>query len=262
MFVVQAYLLFSVLLFATSAWNYPIDNPVLFYGYLAGAQLALYLGYRYAVFMGPRGFKGRPSLKVLMAATLTANLLLLAPTALFRTGGAFDPVAALNDPGSAYAQSLEARRSGEPMIEYVRILLGPILVLLYPLTVFYWKRLALVTRGLAVTALAGTVVTFVAMGTNKAIVDTVLLFPWLLAAGHYSGQFALTKRRAAALAAAAILGTAAMVIFFGRTMASREGSIVYHGYFGLAGLRADETALHVRYLPPETRVAILGLDFY
>ena len=260
--VIQAYLLVTVLLFSVSAWSYPVHRPVLFYGYLVAAQLALFLGYRWTVTRPALGYRGWPSIATLARAAIGINLILLVPTALFRTGGALDLVAALTDPGAAYTQSLDARAGMNPVVEYFRIIAGPLLACLYPITVLYWSRLSPLARALAVLALLGTVLTFIAMGTNKAIVDTAVLFPWLLAAAHFSRQFTLTRKSALSIAAVALLALAGATAFFGRTMAMRTGSVAAYGYFGLAGLRANDQALHVRYLPPDVRIAVLGLDFY
>ena len=260
--VIQAYLLITVLLFSGSAWSYPVHRPVLFYGYLVAVQLALFLGYRWTVSRPALGYRGWPSITTLARAAIGINLILLVPTALFRTGGALDLVAALTDPGAAYTQSLDARAGMNPVIEYIRITTGPLLACLYPITVLYWSRLSPLARALAVLALLGTVLTFIAMGTNKAIADTAVLFPWLLAAAHFSRQLTLTRRSALSIATVALLGLVGATAFFGRTMAMRTGSVAAFGYFGLAGLRANDQALHVRHLPSDVRIAVVGLDFY
>ncbi len=63
--------------------------------------------------------------------------------------------------------------AGFPIVEYLRILLGPILGMVLPLTVFYWETLSTKLRLLGIAGILGTVALFLAMGTNKAIADTV-----------------------------------------------------------------------------------------
>ena len=42
----EFYLSFTVLLFAFGPWDYKVDNGLILYSYLIGAQLALYIGYQ------------------------------------------------------------------------------------------------------------------------------------------------------------------------------------------------------------------------
>jgi hypothetical protein len=131
MLLLQGYLSLTVLMFVFSPWEYPVDDPLTLYGFLALVQASLMLGYLSYAWVKQHDYTGRPSLVALLLLTLTANLILLYPTAAFRTSAGISAISAFEDPGEAYRLSQLARESAVPTVEYVRIALGPILGLLF-----------------------------------------------------------------------------------------------------------------------------------
>jgi hypothetical protein len=261
--VILGYLCLTVLLFATSPWAYPVQAPQLLYGFLVLAHAALLAGYLWAVRSPPGGYRGRWSITEIVALSVAVNLVLLYPTAVFRTGGSIDVASALDDPGRAYAASFAARfGDSTPTIEYVRMLLGPIIVLLLPMTVFYWSRLGVGIRLLAIAAQGGVVAMFMAMGTNKAIADTVMLTPWIIAAGHLSGISRLSRKSILAIGITAVVGLAGFGMFFTKTQGTRTGSSASVGYFAATGVKADYDNFMIRDLSPEAQIGVLGINLY
>jgi hypothetical protein len=259
------YLTVTVLLFAFGPWPWPVKGGTLLYGFLASAHLAFFLGYVSAAAGEPRGYGWPGSPRGLFPLSLTLSLLLLFPTVAARTGSFVPDVAAgLANPGAAYSLSLETREGGASLVvvEYLRILVAPVIALAVPLTVYYWRALYGWTRLLGALTIGGVLATFVAMGTNKAIADTILIVPWLVFASHVAGFRRLRLRH---LAAAIIGLTAAFLLFFWfftTGQLTRRGSGAPAGYFSATAMFADQQHPLVRWLPQEPRAGALALIMY
>lgn len=240
-----SYLISTILLFGFGPWKYPVADPFRLYLFLALAHLALLAGYLSGAFGSPRSYRGRWTAKQLVLWSGIATVALLLPTSRFRTGFWFPDVASgLADPARAYGASQFVRQIAEPIVEYVRVLLGPVLILLLPLTVFYWPRIGWKLRALGAAGIAGTVAIFIAMGTNNEIVDTILLVPLLLVAAHLGGIYASDWRKvvAAVMAAACVLALF-LVYFFGVGVSARTGSPLAADVFPAASASADYQAV-------------------
>jgi hypothetical protein len=260
------YLNFTVFLFVIGPWEYPVESAFRLYLFLALAHVALLIGYLSVPFRNPAGYSGKWTLSRLIKISVVLNLLLLLPTSHFRTGRFIpDVIGGITDPGGAYAQSFMLREGGgggEPLIEYVRIVLGPLLYMALPLTVFYWDQLSRKMRIAGIVSILGTVALFIGMGTNKAIVDTVLLVPCLVLAANCAGRMKLSRKRVFGIAVASLLALLLALAYFGFAVSSREGSVVGAGYFVATHTHADEDNFLVRHLPPSIATVIIGLDLY
>ncbi len=253
-----SYLTLTVLLFAFGPWKYPVSNPLQLYLFLALAHLSLLAGYLSGAFGRPQGYRGRWSVRRLVLWSGVVTLALLFPTSQFRTGHFIPNVASgLANPARAYEASQLLRQTGQPTIEYVRIILGPVLILLLPLTVFYWSRLALKLKALAVAGILGTAAIFIAMGTNNVVVDTAVLVPLLLVSSHLAGVCKLNWKRVVAVATAAGCALALfLVYFFGVGVSSRKGSPLAGDIFPAASTSADYRAIE------RGETTFLSLDLY
>jgi hypothetical protein len=257
------YLTFSVWLFAFGPWTWPVDHPVKLYLFLLCAHAALLLGYLSAAFNKPRGYCGRWSLKTLVVTSLAISLLLLLPTSAFRTGSVIpNIVEGINNPGESYFATNVARGQGGGPTEYARIVFGPLLALLLPLTVFYWRRLPGVVRLLALVNIIGFLAIYVALGTNKAIADVVILTPCLVVASACAGNIKLSKRRGAILTILSVLAASLFFLFFSNTLLGRLKTSDSVAYVANIGLRADPDNILLRGTPQNVRIGILGLTSY
>jgi hypothetical protein len=259
----MVYLNLTVLLFAVGPWDYHLQNPVEFYAFLIAAHGALLAGYLSAAFREPCTYDHRWPIKRLIFISIVVNLALLIPTSLFRTGKWYpDILSGIENPGLAYAISEDLRETGNPVIEYIRFFAGPLLFMALPLSIFYWRRLSNLVRTFAVISIAGTVALFIAMGTNKAIADTVLLVPWVLTAARFAGVLKFSKKQVLALGIASVVSLLLFVAFFAATMATRPGSVASTGVFNSAGSSVDDDNFLIRDLSPETKIGFVGLDLY
>lgn len=257
------YLNLTVFLFAFGPWPWPVQDAAKLYIFLAFAHLALLLGYLSAAFNRPRGYYGKWKVGWLVAASLAANLLLLIPTSLSRTGSAIPNVlAGVTTPGAAYFASIQLRIGRTAPLEYIRILLGPLLFLLLPLVIYYWQQLKWAIKGLAAFSILGYMGIYLATGTNKGIADLLLITPWLVLASHQSGYFKLTRRLKLAIIAVGLIAALMFFWFFMSGQKSRRSSSAFNYYFPYADIQADPDNFLVRGLPPLAQIGVIGMASY
>jgi hypothetical protein len=261
--VVLSYLTFTVVLFILGPWQFPVDNPFPLYLFLTLAHAALLLGYLTGIRRRPQGYSGKWRVSKLVFWSSMVNLVLLFPTSLHRTGSVIPNVVfGLTNPGEAYDLAYDLGETGDPAVEYIRILIGPWLGLMFPLAVFYWPRLTRMNRYLSLAGILTTIFLFVAMGKNKGIADTVLLVPILVIASSLAGIIELGPRKLLALAVTAVGALVLFVSFFGTVVSSRQGSTVGYAYFAATRTGADYNNFLVRNLSDRSATAIQGLDLY
>ncbi len=134
-----AYLTATVLLFAFGPWRWPVRNAMDLYSFLFYSHLALFFGYSVGALRRPRGYYVGWTVGLLITISIVFNLVLLVPTSLSRTGSAVpDIIEGLRNPGVVYYLKIERGAGGGNLIEYLRILLAPVLTLYFPLVIFFW----------------------------------------------------------------------------------------------------------------------------
>jgi hypothetical protein len=258
-----AYLTFTVVLFAYGPWPWPVRDGTKLYGFLTLAHLALFLGYTSAAGQRPSPFSAERKVGRLVLLSLLVNLALLVPTSLVRTGRIIpDYAGALANPGLAYASARLLREGGGNPVEYARIVLGPLLYLLFPLTVFYWQRLRWRLRIPALLSLFGFLSLYVATGTNKALADFVIVTPWLVLASYLARRLRLSRRMKLMAVGALAAALALFLLFFSTAIRSRVGSAEGVSYFNFLGIWADQDNALLRPLPDEARPGAIALAAY
>jgi hypothetical protein len=259
----ELYLTGTVLLFAFGPWPFPVQDGTRLYAFLALAHLALLLGYLKGITRPAGGYSSAVSIRRLAVISLIVTAALFLPTVSFRTGSLLPNItAALTDAGAAFEESNLMRQMELPLIEYLRFIVAVPLSLLLPVTVFFWSRLSHPLRIGCVLSLLTIPATFVAMGTNKAIADIVLLLPWLLLASYLAGNLKVTLTRATVAVAVSASLFAMFIVFFSFTQLTRSGSGSRFGYFPHIRARADYNNLLLRGLSPDVQTGVLGLATY
>lgn len=259
----QVYLWGTVFLFACGPWPWPVRNAQMLYTFLALAHTALLLGYLRGARVRLRRRACRWAWPKLFAASLAANLVLIGPTLVFRTGALVPSAAtALSDLGGAYKKTNELRATGTPLAEYGRIAAAPVLSWLMPLTIYFWKRLGVIRRVLATGTIAITLYVWIVLGTNKGLADAVLVVPAVLVASYLSGRSIVRRCR---LVAGAIL-VVAMVIgffaFFSAAIVSRLGGESAVDTFAPLGIEATEDNWALRLVPAAAVPGVKSLLTY
>lgn len=225
----QLYLAGTVLLFFAGPWPWPVRQPWLLGAFLAAAQLSMAVGFLLAWKPAPNVARvdGSRGSGLLVAIATIVTLLIFVPTSLSRTGSWLpDVVRGFSDTGAAYNTNFRRLQEGNPwlVVEYVRMILSPILAGLLLWAVAYWGRLSRPVRFLAVAAILSNLAIYVATGTNKGIADTLVLLPWVavLAAWHRTISFRIPRP---VLIVAGLLAFALFLDFFGRGQLQREGGV-------------------------------------
>ena len=259
----EIFLCLTVWIFAYGPWPFHIHDGTKLYTFLFLSHFALFLGYLTAAFKRPCIYSGHWNVNRALTIGIMLQLMLLIPTSLFRTGTAIPNFEqGITNPGEVYSSSLQLRSTGNPLVEYTRILAAPFLALFLPLFVFYWRHIKFHQRILGFFALIFILAIYIAMGTNKMIADVVLLSPWLILAGHWSGVSTLERWHKGLIAVACAGAFVCFLAFYSQTMETRSGSFVKHGYFQPSNSRVDEDHFMLRNMPEYARTAIKGLTIY
>lgn len=232
----QVYLLTTVLLFFWGPWPWQVKHPDRLAAYLMAAQAAIAIGYLMAwqrlTQVEPLRQTGHETGAAIKLAAV-ATLILMVPTSLSRTGATLpDVMAGISNAGAVYNANFERLAAGNPYValEYLRILLAPVLVGLMPLAVVYWTSLTWPWRLACLAGIAFNLSIYVATGTNKGIADFVITLPWLVYLGGCLGTLRLPVSWRTMLVVFGVL-LAGFLAFFGAGQAQREGGVGELGVF-------------------------------
>ena len=240
-----------------------MDDTTRLYGFLALAHLALLAGYLTGIRRPARAYAGGWRVDRLVLLCVVAQALVFFPTSSLYTGSPIpDVLAGLSSPGDAYLTTVKLRDASMPLVAYARILVGPLLSALLPLTVFYWAELPRRLRWGGAACTLGVVSTFIAMGTNKAIADTVLLTGFLLVVSAMARRIRFAWRRHWSTALLVPLALVLMLGFFAEGQRTRDGSPAAFGVFPAAGASVDASADWMDELSPQAKIGYLGISFY
>jgi hypothetical protein len=236
-----AFLAGTALLYFWGPWTYPMNGPrAPLITFLIAVHAAFATGYLAGVRGGPAAARIDLPVEKLLLVSVVVQLALLLPTSRYFTGDWIpNPWAAAHDFGRVYAESLERRQRGIPIVNYVRILLGPLIAVTIPFAVFYWRRLPKITKVLFVTLTVATLVLYMAIGTNVAAGELMALLPWFVIAAHISGVNRLTTRGWLRAGGVQILAGVLFAVVFTAAMLERSGSFAKWGTIRGIGARIE-----------------------
>ncbi len=231
----EAFLTFTVVVFAFGPWDWPVTNPVTLYSFLLINQLALLFGYVGAVRgRRPSAFNLILTPKELVWPCAVTTILMIVPTAMVRTGGEINFLRALTNPGQAYDFTNNAAHNAAPTIwEYVRIVLSPLIWPLLPLAAVFWNKLSPTLKVLAVLGIVGNAAIYFLQGTNKGIVDLLILMPWLLILRHKNLAQILQPKRVLRFLLMFTIAGALFLPYLGLNIVGRGST----GTIGAVGIR-------------------------
>jgi hypothetical protein len=259
------YLASTALLYFWGPWEFPSEGGrarlIIF---LVAVHAAFAGGYVLAMGSAPSRARWRLDANRVVLVAAVVDLALLLPTSYYSTGSCLPrPWIAAQNLAAAYSDSLALRQSGTPYVNYLRILLAPLLASLVPLGVFYWQQLAWSTRILFGASTIGTIALFMAMGANAGAAHWMALFPWFVVASHLSGVHPLTIRGWAKAVVVFLASAALFASFFAASMAYRQGSYVRNGAIdGIGATIAppEQPAATGNGGSPDRSVARIGVD--
>ncbi|HVT13175.1 MAG TPA: O-antigen polymerase [Fimbriimonadaceae bacterium] len=224
MVVIQIYLWITLGLFAFGPWQWPLRNPTGLYTFLFAAHIALLLGYLSAGHKAPSAAKWPYDVNKMVRFSLWINLLVLPITSYARTGNWIpNIVGGLTNPGEAYGDAHMYAEGASNGASYLRILVSPALVMLFPLGVYLWKRLTWGTRVLLVGCMLAVVAMAIATGQRRDMADLLITVPFIVMAAHCAGVSPLKRRTLVIGAAGSLLAIAAFAVYFTYSHVSRVG---------------------------------------
>jgi len=271
----ELYLTLTILLFFFGPWPWNVESPALLATYLVAAQLFIGSGYLFAWrrirWAHNAGAHGDKALQIdagiiFLKRALIITFVLLIPTSLSRTGDLLpDIIAGLSDPGTVYNRNLQRLDEGNTFVslEYLRILLSPLLVGVYPLAIVYWSSLSGKVRVLCVIAIAFNLSLYLATGTNKGLADFLITLPWLIFLGISTGVLRLRINRGVLFAGLVALFIA-FINFFGMGQVQREGGVGELGVFntGFDLIAADNSNVISKLLSNNLQIIFESLTRY
>lgn len=238
--IIEAYLTLTVLMFAFGPWPWPITNHVLLYTFLFGAQCMLFLGYlSFRPSTAKLGYRGKWSVKQLFIISLIVNTLWIHSKISLRTGiNNIHPsefvsrfIQGLLDPGSAYFAKLEIEMSGATMLSNIHLLIAPIIVITLPLGFYLWTQLPRWIKCWFCIIVLIEVASWVAIGTNKGVIDTFILIGTMILLANARRIADLSIRTVLRYGIPAALLLLLVVSFFLITQTSRrDGSSQLYNY--------------------------------
>lgn len=207
----------------------PIDwhltDPARVHLFLACATLAFVAGYAVAVrWRRTTGAAARSPLdaSALVVAGAVVYLLLYVPVTWTTTGDLLPDVwHGLRDAGSAYAENKRLNESTTPLFLYLRMIVAPLTILLFPLTLFLWPRLSRPARVLGTTCVVLSVALTVAQGINRGVAEftgQLVLFLVLVAGSSLSRE---RRGRLVRSLVGIVLVVACFLAYYATTMNSR-----------------------------------------
>ena len=271
----EFYLTLTIILFFFGPWPWGEESPILLTTYLVAAQVFIGAGYLFA-WRGVRQTHEADASTVraqkidlgivFLKRALFITFVLLIPTSLSRTGSVLpDIVTGLIDPGGAYNLNFARLEEGNTfvVVEYLRILMSPLLVGVYPLAIVYWSNLSVKVRIFCLVAIFFNLSLYLATGTNKGIADFVITLPWLIFLGVSAGALRLRIHRSVLVVGVAVMFVAFM-IFFGMGQIQREGGVGERGVFntGFDLITADKSNPISKLLSNDLQIIFESLTRY
>jgi hypothetical protein len=250
---IQIYLLITELLFFFGPWDWTVPAPYSLLLFLIAVHISIFIAYFVATKKTERNLRSGvyfwhdiDSIKFLKVA-IVVGLILAIPTSLSRSGAIFpNVIGGLDNLGAAYNENFDRLQSGNAFafVEYLRILLSPLLIGQLGLLIFFWRLLSFGWRASGILLITFSTLVYIAVGVNKGLADLVVLGPILF----YLAKVSRGESSRAVLTGRNVFAAAAFVlflVFFGQTQELRQGGVGINGVFytGSTLIYADASAL-------------------
>ena len=271
---IESYLTLFVLVFAFGPWKGPISNPLICYSFLLSVQLALWLGYKSGLRYVPKSYRGRFKIDTLLLISIILSLAYIVPNFYSRLGETElnarsiieSIMMGVMDPGSMYSSRLEALRSvektGNPL-QYITMIISPLLWMLLPLSILYWERMKKWMRISAVFCITVDALSWIVIGTNKGLVDLAILLPWLLLARTPLTLAGIRPQRLVKLLTLGVVLIALVILYFSIGQYGRFGGNMATSFYDPGTqMQADTDNIVMQCLPTVVQGAYATLTLY
>lgn len=242
--LIEIYLIFTLLIFAFGPIEYHLEDPLAFWFYIVLYHISMVLGY----VLGAIPFKNRikfddnfkePSSLKIRVLILVAFLAFLIGHKNITMSDSLIPVDFISDITTGLLKSeeqyiLKIERlegySGSKLLNIFNFFIAFTKIILIPVVIFYWEKLKIVDRVLALTVTFLPVLSGISTGTNKPLFDFVILYGsslllYFVACFYNEGIFNFKSRRFFIVIIFVFFGAA--LWFFGAAMLGRGGDPSY-----------------------------------
>ncbi|MBX3119934.1 MAG: hypothetical protein KF784_12780 [Fimbriimonadaceae bacterium] len=225
LFLLQVHLWLSLALYAFGPWHWPMRDPQKLFGFVIACHVALAAGYFAVAHCRPRALSIRWRGTTLVYWGIVASLLVLPITCYARTGHWMpDLASAIADPGEAYLQAHLYTANSSNAAAYVRVLLSPLLVMLFPMAAFYWNRLSGMMRIAVVVLAIWVVLLSIATGQRRDIADLIVTIPFICIASHWARITSISRAARTIMVTLLIALIGAFLTYFTYSHISRVGA--------------------------------------
>lgn len=261
---VQLFLWGTLAAFAFGPWDWPLRDPLQFYGFVITSHLMLLLGYLSAAHRAPSDQRGGFDPRRALIYAIVVTVVLLPFTSYARTGNWVpDVVSALLNPGRAYQDAHAYMENATNFATYVRIMASPVLVALIPIGVFFWSRWTWPLRvGVVGVALAVVLMT-ISTGQRRDIAEVVFIVALVSLGSHWAGVTRWSRRAVIAGAVGCGIAVAAFTAYFMVSHVSRIGQqAADYGVNPVTKAVPNPDNVLLSSVPLEARPGVLGLLHY
>ncbi|MDO8450269.1 MAG: hypothetical protein Q7T10_15840 [Rhodoferax sp.] len=240
----EIYLISTLLIFSFGPIEYHLDDPLAFWFYIVLYHISMVLGYVLAAIPFKNRIKSDNKFKE--SSSLKIRVLILAAFLAFLIGhknitmsDSLIPVDFISDITTGLLKSeeqyiLKIERlegySGSKLLNIFNFFIAFTKIILIPVVIFYWEKLTIVDRVVALTVTFLPVLSGISTGTNKPLFDFVILYGsslilYFVACFYNEGRFNFKSRRFFIVIIFMFFGAA--LWFFGTAMLGRGGDPSY-----------------------------------
>ena len=241
---VETYLVITLLVFSFGPIEYFLEEPLVFWGYIASYHLAMIMGYilaeitskkkinRTVSFDDISSFQIRFLILIAFLAFLIGHKNLTMSASIIPYDFISNIVAGLQNSTAQYVLKIARmdEYAGDKALNILYFFVAFSKLILIPIVVFYWRKLSIIDKLLALIVSFLPVLSGISAGTNKPLFDFVfiyassILFYFIYA--YYSGK-KYSFKRVVFFAVIILLFLCLAIWFFGEAMLGRGGDLTY-----------------------------------
>ena len=255
------YLAITILLFEFGPWPWPVKNKLVLYLFLLAVQLSFLLGFLFSA----KNYKDKAlcsfDYRRILYISIFINLVLVLPTSYYRTGVLIPNFSGIfSNLGEVYFATQEIRSGNSKTIEYIRIILSPLLFAYLPIALFYWREIKKSVKIMVVFTVVINLFISINMGISKAFVDLVIIFFVTTVAKrkHYNSN-RVSKKLITNISIVLIFML--FLSYFGQAQQGRL-SDDYRFYDHRAHISADTDNILLKITPSALDFAVIQLTSY
>lgn len=275
--LINIYIFFTLAVYLFGPWDFSNDNKYLTVTFIIVYILSINAGFIFGIF-GTRN-KSRIDTKNIELYFSRWLLFLLLASIFFNvfyilrnTGGnAFSiyyiyeqAFAGIVNPGEQYLKkfSSDALSSvGGGILPKIYVLLSPLIWASLPVSILYWKRLKVTNKLLVACAILTEIIKWISIGTNKGIIDLVIIFVIVILAIYFKKAFDGKLERKKIISQFLTLSVLSILalVYFNNAIGSRIG-VNYSAL--LYNVPINENSILFKIIPENFHFFIISISAY